>query len=88
MLERLASQRPLHEVLQLPKPSQLDDWDLYKKIMNEDYRQREGEVAFGKQRDIEEEEQSDKEQFIKSKALQEGILRYRGVERKPSYLHD
>ncbi|KAH9205779.1 hypothetical protein DL95DRAFT_397359, partial [Leptodontidium sp. 2 PMI_412] len=87
MLERASNQRPLHEVLQLPKPSQLDDWDLYKKMMNEDYRMREGDVAFSKWREHEEEQQTDKEQFIKSKALQEGIRRYTVVERKPSYLY-
>lgn len=88
MLERASNQRPLHEVLQLPKPSQLDDWDLYKKMMNEDYRMREGDVAFSKWREHEEEQQTDKEQFIKSKTLQEGIRRYTVVERKPSYLYD
>ncbi|KAH7321648.1 hypothetical protein BKA65DRAFT_540825 [Rhexocercosporidium sp. MPI-PUGE-AT-0058] len=88
MLERVTNQRPLHEVLQLPKPSQLDDWDLYKKMMNEDFRLREGDVAFGKLRELEEEQLTDKEQFIKSKALQEGIRKYTVVARKPSYLHD
>lgn len=72
----------------MPKPSQLDDWDLYKKMMNEDYRMREGDVAFSKWREHEEEQQTDKEQFIKSKTLQEGIRRYTVVERKPSYLYD
>ncbi|PVH78591.1 hypothetical protein DL98DRAFT_239405 [Cadophora sp. DSE1049] len=87
MLERSTSQKPFAEVLRLPKPSQLDDWELYKKLMGEEYRKREGEPAFEKWMDLEEEQQADKEQFVKSRALQEGIRRYTLVERKPSYLH-
>ncbi|KAL2068255.1 hypothetical protein VTL71DRAFT_16353 [Oculimacula yallundae] len=82
MLERIPGQRPLHEVLQLPKPSQLDDWDLYKKMINEDYRRCEGDAALSRRTEQEEEHQSDKEQFIKSKALQEGLHRYTAMDRK------
>lgn len=81
MLERVDSQKPLHEILQLPKPSQMDDWELYKRLMNEDYRMREGEAAFDRMKDYEEEQQADKEQFVKSKELQEGITRYTVVDR-------
>ncbi|XMA12320.1 hypothetical protein WAI453_005111 [Rhynchosporium graminicola] len=87
-LERVPGQRPLHEVLKLPAPSQLDDWDLYKKMMNEDYRRCEGDAALSRRTEHEEEQRTDKEQFIKSKALQEALHRYTETRRKPSYLHD
>ncbi|KAK0099966.1 hypothetical protein ONS95_013212 [Cadophora gregata] len=86
MLERSTSQKPFAEVLRLPKPSHLDDWILYKRFVGEEYRKREGEAAFEKWIDLEEEKQADKEQFLKARALQEGIRRYTVVERKPNNL--
>jgi len=73
MLERSTSQKPFAEVLRLPRPSQVDDWNLYKKLLGEEYRTCEGETAFEKWADLEEEQQTEKEQFIKASALKEGI---------------
>ncbi|KAH7393332.1 PUA-like domain-containing protein [Cadophora sp. MPI-SDFR-AT-0126] len=86
MLERSTSQKLLAEILRLPKPSQLDEWRLYRKLIGEEYRKREGESAFEKWTDLEEEQQAEKEQFLKARALREGIRQYTLVERKPSYL--
>ncbi|ROW12163.1 hypothetical protein VMCG_00306 [Cytospora schulzeri] len=44
ILERLPRQRPMREVLQVPKPSQLDDWVSYEKLEKESIKQREGAI--------------------------------------------
>lgn len=44
ILQRLPRQKPMREVLQIPKPSQLDDWAWYEKLEKEAINQREGAV--------------------------------------------
>lgn len=44
VLERLPRQKPMREILQIPKPSQLDDWAWYEKLEKEAIEQREGAV--------------------------------------------
>lgn len=45
-LERLGGQTPMQELSRIPLPSQLDDWYQYMRMLGEDIRSREGEVAF------------------------------------------
>lgn len=85
VLERVSSQTPFNDVLRFPRPSQLDDWVLYEKLIGDHYRKRQGDIQYIKWKDLEEEQRADKEQFIKSKALCEGLRKYTVVERKASY---
>ncbi|KAF4506864.1 hypothetical protein G6O67_006902 [Ophiocordyceps sinensis] len=45
-IERVAGQRPLHEVTAIPRPSQLDDWQLFEKYEGDMIRQRRGDQEF------------------------------------------
>ncbi len=81
ILERVSNQTPFNDVLRSPKPSQLDDWALYEKLVGDDYRKRQGDIEYSKWRDFEEEQRAEKEQFIKSKALCEGLRKYATEER-------
>lgn len=45
-LERVPGQRSLAELARVPRPSQLDDWQLYETYEGEMVRQRRGEQAF------------------------------------------
>lgn len=87
MLERVPGQRSFNAVLQVPKPSQLDDWALYEDLIRRDYRERHGDEAFGAWKVFEEEQRTEKEQFLKAKALREEIIKVRHVQtRFDSYL--
>ena len=44
-LERVPGQLPFDEVRTIPTPSQLDDWLLYLRLMGDNIRAREGDVA-------------------------------------------
>ncbi|KAI9049213.1 hypothetical protein LZ554_007060 [Drepanopeziza brunnea f. sp. 'monogermtubi'] len=85
MLERVPGQVSFNAVLQVPKPSQLDDWVLFGELLSRDYRERHGDEAFGRWKEFEEEQRTEKEQFLKAKALREEMNKYTMVERKPSY---
>lgn len=45
-LERLPNQIPLQEIAVIPKPSQLDDWNLYEQLECDQIRHTEGQVRF------------------------------------------
>ncbi|KOS21269.1 hypothetical protein ESCO_006774 [Escovopsis weberi] len=44
--ERIPGQRPLHELIKIPRPSHLDDWQLFERYEGEMIRQKCGEQLF------------------------------------------
>ncbi|POS73559.1 hypothetical protein DHEL01_v208052 [Diaporthe helianthi] len=44
ILERVPGQKSIDEILHIPRPSQLDDWNLYEKLERERIKQTEGEA--------------------------------------------
>ncbi|KAH7188442.1 PUA-like domain-containing protein [Fusarium flagelliforme] len=44
-LERVSDQQPIEDVLNIPRPSELDDWDLYQKYESELIKQKRGDKA-------------------------------------------
>lgn len=45
-LERLSGQKPMNNIIDIPKPSQLDDWKLYEELESTRVRETEGEAKF------------------------------------------
>lgn len=45
-LERVGSQKPLEELGDIPRPSQIDDWYLFEKYEGEMVKKRQGKEAF------------------------------------------
>ncbi|PBP24156.1 hypothetical protein BUE80_DR004906 [Diplocarpon rosae] len=84
MLERVPGQKPFNAILQIPTPSQLDEWVLFEELIGRNYRERHGDVAYSKWKVFEEEQRTEKEQFLKTKALRDAISKYTVVERKPT----
>lgn len=75
-LERLPDQKSMEEVLKRPKPAQLDDWILYNQLIGEDFRLRRGDRAYTKWKEFEEDQQAEKEQYVKARKLREGFRKY------------
>lgn len=46
ILERVEGQVPIEELSLTPTPAQLDDWELYHKVMGEDIRARDGFLKY------------------------------------------
>lgn len=45
-LERMPGQKPMDEIVQIPRPSQLDDWKLYEQLERDQVRQTQSQVKF------------------------------------------
>ncbi|OBS18543.1 hypothetical protein FPOA_10271 [Fusarium poae] len=45
-LERVSDQRPIEDILNIPRPSEVDDWNLYQKYESELVKQKKGAKAF------------------------------------------
>lgn len=45
-LERLGGQKPLEQLADIPRPSQVDDWYLFEKYEGEMVKKRQGKEAF------------------------------------------
>ena len=45
-MERVPGQRPMDELLQIPRPSQMDDWLIFEKYEGEMVKKRQGNEAF------------------------------------------
>lgn len=45
-LERMPGQVPMAELLRIPRPSQLDEWELYEQLEREQIRQTQGQAEF------------------------------------------
>ncbi|KAL0932012.1 uncharacterized protein CTRU02_212965 [Colletotrichum truncatum] len=77
LLERVAGQKALEQVQQVPRPSQMDDWEAFKKVEAEMVRQRKGDDGLLDFRMRKEEERIDREHWrraseFKASLSQEG----------------
>jgi hypothetical protein len=82
ILERLTGQKSINEVLHYPTPSQLDDWTLYNRIIGENIRARQGDVAYSEWRQFQEAQTFEKEEYIQNKALEASLPRYKVLARR------
>lgn len=75
VLQRLPGQKPMREVLETPKPSQLDDWALYEKLEEEAIKQREGAMIFTEWAAAREKERAERDYWRLAQGLQKEISR-------------
>ncbi|KAF4968269.1 hypothetical protein FSARC_4360 [Fusarium sarcochroum] len=45
-LERVGGQQPIEDILHIPRPSEMDDWELYERFEGEKIKQKKGDKAF------------------------------------------
>ncbi|KAM0562236.1 hypothetical protein ACHAPJ_002681 [Fusarium lateritium] len=45
-LERVGGQPPIEDILHIPRPSEMDDWELYERFESEKIKQKKGDKAF------------------------------------------
>ncbi|KAL3427085.1 hypothetical protein PVAG01_00594 [Phlyctema vagabunda] len=62
-LERVHGQRDMDMILCIPLPSELDDWELYNRILAEDIRVRKGDAAMQEWKEREEGEEHERENW-------------------------
>jgi hypothetical protein len=82
ILERIAGQKSIHEVLHFPTPSQTDDWALYNRIEGEHIRSHRGDVAYSEWREFQDRQRREKEEYIEKKALEANFARIQLLARK------
>ncbi|ROW14421.1 hypothetical protein VPNG_04000 [Cytospora leucostoma] len=75
VLQRLPGQKPMREVLEVPKPSQLDDWALYEKLEEEAIKQREGAMKLTSWTTAREKERAEREHWRLTQDLQNEMRR-------------
>lgn len=68
-LERVPGQRPVQEIVKTPRPSQLDDWQLYEKYEGEMVKQRGGDRGFLEWKMARAQERMDLEQWRRTMHL-------------------
>ncbi|KND95310.1 hypothetical protein TOPH_00584 [Tolypocladium ophioglossoides CBS 100239] len=68
-IERVPGQRSLQEIAMIPRPSQLDDWQLFEKYEGEMIRQRRGDPGFLDWKMAKAEERIDLEQWRRALEL-------------------
>ncbi|KAI5465652.1 PUA-like domain-containing protein [Mariannaea sp. PMI_226] len=68
-LERVKNQLPVEEVIKIPRPSQLDDWELFEKYEGEMMNQRRGPQAWMDWKMEKAQEKIDREQYMRALAF-------------------
>jgi hypothetical protein len=66
----------MDDILQIPSPSQMDDWALYNRIIGDDIRQREGDVAYSTWKNWQETLEKEREMAQSESNIQEEFQRY------------
>lgn len=66
-LERMPGQKHMDDILQIPKPSQLDDWKLYEQLERDRIRRTEGKVKFDHWTNIRNAEKLERESWRRSR---------------------
>ncbi|KAI0014101.1 hypothetical protein F4779DRAFT_636847 [Xylariaceae sp. FL0662B] len=66
-LERVADQKSIQELKRIPRPSQLDDWDLYEKLEGDKIKLLQGEASYLQWKLIRQEEKIDREDWKRSR---------------------
>ncbi|KAF7543880.1 hypothetical protein G7046_g9911 [Stylonectria norvegica] len=72
-LERVEGQCPMEEIVQIPRPSQLDDWLLFEKYEGEMVKQRRGDQGFLEWKIEKGQERIDKEQYKRALAFHASV---------------
>lgn len=62
-LERVAGQRPMDTLFDIPRPSELDDWQYYNRVLAEDIRANKGDIAYSEWKENEEKQEREREQW-------------------------
>ncbi|KAI1082282.1 PUA-like domain-containing protein [Whalleya microplaca] len=66
-LERVPDQKHMQELKKIPKPSQLDDWDLYEKLEGDKIKLLQGETSYLEWKLIRQEQKIDREDWKRSR---------------------
>ncbi len=81
-IERVEGQLPMDAVAKIPRPSQLDDWQLYEKLETEKIRKIKGERELLQWRLHREEDKLDRAQWQRARAFTSSISADQAVVRK------
>lgn len=73
ILERKPGQRPMDQVLHIPRPSQLDDWSLYEKFEKERIKQTEGDARLTEWMIRRDKEKIERDHWRRSRAFKSEI---------------
>ncbi|RFU33886.1 hypothetical protein B7463_g2427, partial [Scytalidium lignicola] len=71
--ERVKDQTSMGELMRIPLPSQRDDWRQYKRMLGEDIRSREGEIAFNQWKIVQEAEKKETADWHKDSDFQDVV---------------
>lgn len=69
-LQRVGNQKPIAELIEIPRPSDLDDWHLYKKHEGEMIKQKRGDRGFLDWKSEKAQDQIEKERYIQEMVFQ------------------
>ncbi|KAH8821746.1 hypothetical protein F5884DRAFT_768954 [Xylogone sp. PMI_703] len=72
-LERAPGQTPMEELRRIPLPSQRDDWRQYRRMLGEDIRSREGEIAFKQWKIVQDAEKRERKDWHKDNDFKEAM---------------
>jgi hypothetical protein len=72
-LERVRYQKPMSTLKQIPRPSQLDDWELYEKLEGNHIRDTQGKTAFSEWCIQREREKLDRADWIRDKEFRASV---------------
>lgn len=69
ILERAEGQLPVEGIIRIPRPSQLDDWQLFEKYEGEMIKQKRGQQAWIDWKMDKSQERLDREQYMRTLAF-------------------
>lgn len=69
-LTRVTNQRPIADLVKIPRPSELDEWHLYKKHEGEMIKQKRGDRGFLEWKSEKAQDQIEKERYIQEMVFQ------------------
>ncbi|KAH9900587.1 PUA-like domain-containing protein [Xylariomycetidae sp. FL2044] len=72
-LERLADQARIEDIRNIPKPSQLDDWNLYEKLEGDKIKLLKGEASYLEWRLLRQEEKIERNQWQRSRLIRQSF---------------
>ena len=72
-LERVAGQKPIKEVAQIPRPSQLDDWHLFEKLEGDKIKRARGDAGFLEWKLRRKHEKEDREEWKRSRLFRDSF---------------
>lgn len=72
-IERARGQKRVEELIDIPTPSQLDEWELYNKMIGGDIRKRNGYAAFDDWEAFQAKEKRDREEWLRDRSFRESL---------------